>query len=166
MKMEFGRNAKVSLTAIAGLLLLIGAAIAASDTASTTASVSVNEFLSVTLTNDPVAFGSMDPGTTANANPGSGYPLTVTIGSESNVNGNVATRANTDSFTGPGSLTVDNMEWSPDGSSAWTGYTTSDATVCSGVSPGSTCDIYHRLTIPGGTTAGSYSTGITVTASS
>lgn len=156
---------------ITSLVLVSIAMAVTTDTAATSATVTVNEFLSVTLTGAPVTFPGMDPGTGPTAaDVGNGYPLTATIGSESNVNANVGTKADATDFveTTNASLTfpVSNMEWDDATIGPWTNYTTSDATVCSSVSPGSACDIYHQLTVPGGQAAGTYSVGITVTATS
>jgi len=164
MEMHMNGYITASLTVIIVILLLITMTFAASDTATTTASVNVNEFLSVTLSNAPVSFPNMDPGTTENATVGNGFPLTVTIGAESNVNANITTEANSANFAGPGTLAVSNMKWSDSETGLFTEYTTTNATVCSGVSPGSNCDIYHKLSVPGGTTAGTYTVDITVTA--
>ncbi len=152
----------VLLTSIVGVVMAVG----------TTASVTVNQFLSVTLTSgSPVAFGSMNPGATEAA---TNDPLVATIGSESNVDADVKTKADDTNFVCVSGLcTVDvdnfavsNMEWENSlVSPTWTDYTTSDATVCSSVVASGTCDIYHQLTIPSSTqAAGTYSTGITITA--
>ena len=155
------------LIGIIALILVFGVSVMASgpspQTTSTTATVTVNSFLSVSLTNAPVQFPSMDPGTTKNATVGYGFPLNATIGSESNVNPKVKTKADNASFTG-GTLAVSNMQWSPNGSSGWTNYLITDETVCASVSAGGTCNIYHQLTIPANQAAGSYSVGITITA--
>ena len=161
------KYATASLAAVMAILFLVGAAFAASDTASTSASVTVNEFLSVTLSNAPVAFPNLDPGTGPTAaNVSNGYPLTATIGSESNVDADVSTKADASDFTGPGTLAVSNMEWSDASAGTYADYTTSDATVCSSIGASVECDIYHQITIPGGQAAGSYSVGLTVTATS
>ena len=132
---------------------------------STTASVTVNTFLSVTLSNTPVTFPNMDPGTGPTAaTVGNGYPLTATIGSESNVNANVGTKANAADFTGPATLAVSNMEWSSTAGGSYADYTTSNVQVCGNVAKSGTCSIYHHITIPSLQQAGSYSVGITVTA--
>ena len=136
-------------------------------TAPTSATVTVSEFLSVTLSNAPVEFPNADPLETVSANVGKGYPLTATIGAETNVVSiYVKTSADAASFSGPATLDVSNMEWSNTESGTYTSYTTSDATVCTGLGASGTCDIYHNLTIPSGQVAGAYNVDITVTATS
>ncbi|MBU1204725.1 MAG: hypothetical protein KKE93_02335 [Nanoarchaeota archaeon] len=134
----------------------------------TTATVTVDAFLSVTFTNYPVTFPNMNPGTTQNAGASNGYPLTVTIDSVSNVNAIVKTKADAANFLGTtnASLTfpVSNMEWSITAGGTYADYLTTDATVCASVAPTSACNIYHKLTIPSAQKAGSYSVGITITA--
>ena len=143
-------------------LVLVGVVFAIE--APTTASVTVNTFLSVTLFNTPIGFVNMDPGETKNATVSTGFPLNASIGPESNVNANVTTKANNESFGGVGNFLVSNMEWSATSAFPGIDYTTSDASVCSPVTPGANCTIYHQLTIPSGQAAGSYNVGITITA--
>ena len=144
-------------------LVLVGVVMAV--TQPTTATVIVKSFLSVTLSNTPVEFSNMNPNQTSNATVSTGFPLTATIGSESNVDANVQTRANTATFIGPTPLlAVGNMEWSTTSTFPGTPYTTSDASVCGVVTAGNSCDIYHQLTIPLAQTAGSYSVDITISA--
>lgn len=146
-------------------LVLVGVVFA--DTSQVTiATVTVNTFLSVTIADDPVAFTNMNPGQTLlSATVGNGFPLTATIGAESNVNPDVGTSANAPNFVDDTkNFLVSNMKWSDTSAGTYTGYTISDATVCSGVNPGSACTIYHKLTIPNEQAAGTYSVGITISA--
>ena len=146
-------------------LVLVGVVMVQAEEASTGATVTVNEFLSVTLSNDPVIFPSMDPGAGPTSADGSnGFPLTATIGSETNVNVKVGTKAdNADFSDGSNTFSVSNMEWdNTDISFVGTDYTTSNAQVCASVAPNSACTIYHKLTIPGNQAAGTYNVGITV----
>lgn len=155
------------LAGILTLVLILGiTGIVFAATAPTSASVTVNEFISVTLDNAPVNFTSMNPGETQNASVGGGFPLNVTIGSDTNVNTNVSTRADSADFTsGSDTFPVSNMEWSATSSFPGTDYTTSDAVVCSGISiGGGTCDIYHQLSIPAAQAAGTYSVDLTISA--
>lgn len=159
---------KVLMTLISLLILtsiIVGVGIVMADTKATTATVSVNEWLSVTLSNVPIQFPSMNPGTISNATVGSGFPLNATIGSESNVNANVSTKADGANFTsGSKTFAVGNMSWSATEGGAYIAYSITDAKVCAGVSPGGTCNAYHRLTVPSAQAAGNYSVGVTVTA--
>ncbi len=171
MKIYMNRYTTAYLTLITCILLLVGSTLAITDTASTTATLTVNEFLSVTLSDAPIIFSGADPLETVNAASGNGYPLTATIGLESNVGSiDIKIKADgadlcTDYPTCVGdTLAVGNMEWSDASAGTYTPYTTLDATVCSGLSTGGVCDIYHKLTVPGAQMSGSYSVGITVTA--
>lgn len=161
------------LASVLLVLSIVGVGMGAQGTDTTTASASVNEFASVSLSNDPVQFINADPGVPKTAEVGNGYPLTATIGSETNVGSiYVKTKANGANFVcasggcevGVDSFAVGSMEWNSAASWPGTIYTVSDATVCSGKGADDTCDIYHRLTVPGATTAGTYEVGITVTA--
>lgn len=171
MKIYSNRYTTASLTAIMATLLLLGMAIAAPDaTAPTTASVTVNEFLSVTLSGAPIAFPNADPLETVNAS--TGYPLIATIGPESNAVGisikiKGATEFCTDYSTCSGStMPIGSMEWDNDAFGTGTAYTISDAVItgCTSMIANDACYIYHRLTVPTGQASGIYSTGITVTA--
>lgn len=151
------------LTSIVGLVM-------ATATAASTASVTVNTFLSVTIDDATFDFSTMDPLATAKPTED---PLVATIGAESNTDALVATKADGTDFctdypactgTDPEyKFAVSNIEWSAT-DFAGTGYTTNDATVCASVIPGATCSIYHELTIPSGQEADYYTTGITITA--
>ncbi len=134
----------------------------------------VCEILSITLSNAPVVFSNMNPGATTNANIGNEFPLTVTIDSETTVTDvSVSVKANVSDFVcdgggcniGTDKFAVSNMEWSPSSTFPGTDYTTSDATVCTGLVADDTCNIYHQLYVPAGQTAGSYGVGITIIAS-
>lgn len=173
MEMNVNKPTVAILASIMAVSLFMGAAFAVTEEVSTTASVSVGEFLSVTLNNAPVSYPSMNPGDgPISASVGNGFPLTATIGAESNVNAAVSTKAVSANFctdypTCSGdTFTVDNMEWSVASAGTYTDYSTVDASVCSSVSPGNDCEIYHRLSIPGGQNSGTYSTDVTITATS
>lgn len=172
MEIGIDKYITASMAAIVAILLLVGAVMATVPpvTAPTTATVTVNEWVSVTLSNAPVTFSSMDPGSgPINATVGNGFPLTATLGSETNVNIKIETKANATNFVHStnASLTfpVSNMKWDEATTGPWTNYTTSDAMVCTGLGASGTCNIYHQLTVPSAQAAGAYSVGITVTAS-
>lgn len=158
--------------ALAAFAVVISVAILAApgysitDSESSTAEAFVPPFLSITLSNDPVDFNITYPGTTSDATIGNGYPLTVTIGSETNVGPvTVGTRAVSTGFSdGSHSFGVSNMTWSKN-ESTWTVYSTADIEVCSGLYSSGTCNIYHRLTVPSGQASGTYSVGIVISAS-
>ena len=161
---------KLLVIALAMALALVSGVMAATQQTAT-ATVTVNAFLSVTIDEDTLAFGSLDP--LAMAKP-TDDPLVATIGPETNVGSiYIKTKANDATFncTGGGcsvgvdTFAVSSMEWSAT-DFAGTGYTQVDAEVCSGKGASDTCSIYHQLTIPSGQAAGTYSVGITITATS
>ena len=148
----------LSLVFVVGIVMAVA-------TDSTAATVSVNEFLSVTLSNTPVSFTDMNPGQTLNATLGAGFPLNATIGPESNVNADIGTKADNANFVSTSSnFPVSNMEWSATSTFPGIGYTTNDAQVCSAVTAGSDCTIFHQLTIPSNQPPEVYTVGITITA--
>ncbi|MFH1947220.1 MAG: hypothetical protein ABIJ23_03640 [Candidatus Magasanikbacteria bacterium] len=160
MKREF------ILIGILGLMLgIVGMVMAAQDTKPTSATVSINEFLSVTIDDATITFGALNPSDT-DKKP-SNDPLNATIGSETNVGSiNVKTKANAANFNATtGTFAVNNLEWDiATGAFPGTAYTISDATVCTGLIASGSCSIYHELDIPAAQTAGAYSVGITITA--
>ena len=144
-------------------LVMVNSGFGATQQQQAAATVSVKEFLSITLNNTPVGFPDMDPGTTTNASSGA---LIVEIGDESNVNVDITTRANSTTFINDSnSFAVGNMTWSID-NSTWTGYLDTPVTACNSLTYGDICDIYHRLSIPSHQAAGAYSVGIIITATS
>ncbi len=170
MEIYTNKYAAASLAAIVAALFLVGMAMADAppQTASTSASVTVDEFLSVTIDDIPITFNSMDPGETAKP---TNDPLVATIGSETNVISiNVKTKAGGTDFCidypacAGNKFAVSYLEWNSTDSFPGTGYTTSDATVCPGLIAGGTCNVYHELTIPNAQAAGSYNVSITITA--
>jgi len=156
------------LIAILGIIALMnfsGVPVSAASTNSTptSATVTINQFITVTLTNTPVTFGTMDPGAAQNA---TNNPLTVTIGSETNVDFDIAVKADNANFvSGSNTFAVSNLKWDNDLVGLGTDYTTSDANVYTGETTPGAFNIYHQLFVPSPQKAGAYSVPITVTAS-
>ena len=142
------------------LVLVVGFAMAA--TQATSATVTVNTFLSVTIDDIPITFGSLNPGD-ENKKP-TNDPLVATIGPETNVGSIfVKTKANNVDFVdGIKNFPVNNLEWDSVDTFPGVDYTTTPASVCASVVPGNTCDIFHELTIPGNQAAGPYDLAITI----
>jgi hypothetical protein len=125
----------------------------------------ITEVISFTVTDyntDGIDFGMLDPGTAdqpADGQPAQGT-ITLTIGSETNVDVNIQVKGDDFIIDGGGStITIDNVKYDldsdPSGSSAMTGsyftwYSVSAATY-------DQRDGYHWISIPGGQTAGDYS---------
>ena len=129
---------------------------------STTATVTVNEFISLTLLNVPIDFGTMNPG---EVNKEDTNPLTARIGAETNVNVNIYTKANDTLFKSEtNSFPIGNMQWAiTSGFVSPHDYTTVDNLVITGTA-GHDYLIYHRIHIPLAQQQGFYSVGITITA--
>lgn len=143
------------------VLTLVGWAIAVEQ--STSATVTVNEFISVSLTSGyPVTFGSVDPSVTTDA---TNDPLVVTVGSETNVNYNITTKTNQTNFvSGGNTFAVGAMTQSTTDEGGETAYTTTAATVYGNQAVPAAKSIYHEITVPAATPAGNYNTGIVIAA--
>lgn len=147
------------------LSILVMPAIA--DEVGKTATVHVNTYKSVTLTDpDPAGlqFASLNPG--AVKQPEFNSPsITITAAAENNAD--VAVSINGTDFAGPGGVTFDigNAYWntgSDSGSATAMSKTpASVATLHAGAIPPESVDIYHWLSIPSGQAAGDYSSTFT-----
>jgi len=170
------------LALLIALLLAAQPAISVNETQNVTASVTVNEYISVTLSNVPIEFGSVNPGSTQQADDGAandwngdslinGFPLQITVDSITNVNTNIS--LNGSDFTGPATFGVGNLSFAND----TTSYTTAmQKTFSSGNPPyadwvnipapgggaAQTRNAYFWITIPPGQTAGSYQSSVYV----
>lgn len=124
-----------------------------------TATVTVTEYINFTITDyspDGLQFGSLDPGDTDQ--PEANEPaVTLTVGSETNVNCNIQVKG-TD-FGGAGTIGITNAKWDDDSDvSGATPMTTTYVTIDSSTAGvAKTVDVWHWLSIPGGQAAGSYS---------
>lgn len=128
-----------------------------------TASVSVSEIISITLTDAGTAginFGSQTPPVTevGDSDQGSGTPaMKVNVGAETNVNVDIGIKG---AITG-GTLALSNWLYSKDfAKTGITGLTASYVGVYSSVAAGSANDFYHWLTVPDGTAGGSHTVSV------
>jgi len=145
------------------LVLVVGVAMAAE----TTATVTVNTFLSVTIDDSTLAFGNEDP--LAISKPVDD-PLVATIGPETNIGVDVRTEADAATFlclsggcaVGTDNIPISNLDWDSTDDFPGNDYTTSPAIVCADLSASSTCNIFHELTIPSNQAAGAYDLAITI----
>ncbi len=180
MEMQINKYATASLTAIIATLLLLGIAFAVE--VPTTASVTVNEFVDVTITDlgsTGITFGSFDPGTTDNvASPNPAVDITVE--SPTNIDINVYLKG-TD-WTGPAALTLaatnvrydDDADLVGDSGNALIGtlttaYPTSPGWLTVTAPSGGvavTTSVYHWLDIPAYQYAGAYTSTFTYKADS
>lgn len=159
------------LTGIIALMLVLAGVVMAGteSTMTTSATVTVNEFLSATLTSGyPVAFAGADPGVPKTATVD---PLVVTVGSETNVVYDITTKADATTFScttsaqcGTNSFAVSAMKWSKTATGGETAYTSSEAIVYDNEATPGNKPIYHDITIPSAQAAGPYSVGIIITA--
>jgi len=121
------------------------------------------EVISFTVTDydsDGIQFGAINPG---EANQpadwgGSQGAVTLTIGSETNVDVNVQLKGI--DFSGPGSISIGNVKYDDDddpggASTLATGYITW-YTVTQPLTQDHVTQVYHWISIPGGKTAGAY----------
>ena len=124
------------------------------------ASVTVKTLISATITdngNSGINFGAADPGTSdveEEAQNGVGA-VTVVIGSEVNVT-NTYVKTKCDDWSGGGLLATHGKF--ADTGTPGSGMTTSYQTVGAALAAGGTRQVYHWLTIPANTTAGTYTT--------
>ncbi|MDD5699979.1 MAG: hypothetical protein PHH00_02180 [Candidatus Nanoarchaeia archaeon] len=157
-----------------GYLFLIGFAVfvmmsgslvcATNSTAPGMATVSIGEFISLTITPGTITFGNMLPNENKTA---TNNPLMVTIGSETNVGlVNITTKANQTSFLSwDDSFYVGNMTWiNATYNCPQTPYSTTERQVYLIASYGQNYSMNHTLSIPTGQASGFYSTGIIITA--
>jgi hypothetical protein len=155
------------IISLAIALLLIATlavpAIAATED-SRTASVTVNQYMSLTITDPGAAginFGYVSGNTTDNAElaQGASGAVTLVVSSETNIPVYLQTRGNGD-FTGPGTaIPLGNSHWNSSNTTAgYTAMTTTYATVGLLAAGGGSVDVWHWLTIPNNQQAGTYST--------
>lgn len=153
------------LTGIVIIILITSTVVnAESATQGATATVSVNEFISLTISPGILNFGDMNPGQINR----DGIPLTASIGPETNVPVvHIFTRANNTNFYtvwGDHYFPVSNMKWSmTGGNNDYHDYLTANAEVTTGTA-GHDYPIYHRMYVPLGQPQGLYTAGIIITA--
>jgi len=157
------------LAVLFALFVFAQPVVSVDDTQATTATVTVNEYISVTLANVPIAFGNLNPGVTDSA--ATANPTTITVDSITNVNTNIS--LNGSDFTGPGTIGVGNLSYS-NGSVAATA--TDMVTAFSSGPPYSdwvdipapgggsaeTRNAYFWIDIPSGQTSGGYTSDVFV----
>ena len=144
---------KTILVVLASALLLLGGlgiVFAQSDTANVQVTVSVPGMVSISA--DPLGFGDIQT---------SEYGTTyLTFEVDSNNAYVVYTRADEESFTGGDTpFAVNQMVFGTSN----TPYTTSNQQIATGSAGTTPHSVQHTLTIPGGTQAGNYGVGITLT---
>jgi len=151
-------------------LVLVSFAMAALEEATAGASVTVNTFVDITLTDTNgggFAFGSDDPGTSNNAEADqSGGTPAATITREATSNVNVLVRLKGLDFTGAGTIAINNAKFDDDATVDQVTDTGLNQTRMTTAYPGSayatltsgspTLDIWFWLDIPTSQAAGAY----------
>ena len=129
------------------------------------ASVTVNEYISFTVTDAGAAginFGSLNQGTTDNpeADQGAAGAVTLTVGAETNVNCNIQTKGSGDFSDGTHTIALNNAKWDKDSDVAGaTTMATSYATIdTSTAGTAKSVDVWHWLSIPSDQYAATYTT--------
>lgn len=132
------------------------------------ASVTVNEFISFTITDNGatgINFGPVAPGTPDSpevAQTGVLGAVTLAIGAETNVDGVIETKGDADFSDGAThTIPIGNGKWhDSDDKASGTAMTTTYATVATFTAAGGamSVDVWHWLTIDSGQTAGTYTT--------
>ena len=155
---------KAILGCIIALVLVATITIPAmAETSDLTASVTVTEFASVTITDNGAAglsFGNLEPGTVMQAETSS-PSVTVTAAAENNVDMNITISGIDFSDGGTNSFGIGNAYWND---SNETGTATAMSTTAAGVAilaAGTSVDIYHWLSIPANQAAASYTSTFT-----
>ncbi len=154
-----GIKMKTYLVILASVLLVMGViGIAyAATTAPVTASVTVTGAASITVNSSTLTFSSMAEGATSAPTEN---PIGITI--DANTGYSVKAKSNAATFTGTSVVNDEQLQWATTLAGTYTGYSTVDATVASGSSPGTTHNLFHKLTIPVDTVAGAYTLGTTL----
>lgn len=125
--------------------------------------VSVNYIIDASISNVPVLFDNLNPGTSDNQPSSGGWPVIVTVHSNTNTAWNLSIKAFGD-FSGPGTIPISNLEFGNSSTNVEQPMTTSYVSPFSDwiaqpdPSSDTTRSIYFDMTVPEGTTAGDYST--------
>jgi len=120
----------------------------------------VISFTVIDYNNDGVKFGSVDPGQTDHPADwgGSEGTVTITVGSETNVD--VAVQIKGTNFSGPGTISIDNVKYDADDNPSGAGTVTTSYvtwyTVAQPLTTDNITQVYHWISIPGGKAAGAY----------
>jgi hypothetical protein len=132
----------------------------------TSASVTVNQYISATLSNIPINFGSLDPGTSNQA--ATNNPLKITVGAETNVQYNITLNGTTNFVSGGNSFSIGNLTFNSTEVPTLTSYElnveknayTNEPCPCGTAAEN---DVWHYISVPVGQVAGSYSADIKIT---
>lgn len=130
----------------------------------TQASVTVQEYISATLFNVPIDFGSLNPGT-VNQN-ATNNPMKVQVGGETNVNYNITLNGTSDFISGTNSFSISNLSFNTTQYTTLTPYELNvEKLAYSNRAPtGAPVNesIWHFISVPPGQIAGAYTASITV----
>lgn len=171
-KLKAGGLAAAIILIVAALLAISPMSLAADNaTSGTTASVSINETVSISLANTPIQFGNLDAGVNQQpAQAGNGYPLQITVKDTTNVDVNV-TLNGSDFDDGGGNtfgitnLTYSNTSTTPSKTNASATYpapTYSDWTNIQTAGSDQSVNSYFWVNVPKNQTAGTYTADVNV----
>ena len=149
----------ISVLAIAALLLASIAVPCVADTQQDLeASVTVSEYISITIADansDGINFGTLTPGTDNNTEAAQDAvtpAVTITVESDSNTNVDLEISGTDFDVT----FTIDNALYALAYDGTQAAMSTTDTEFASDLAPGATQDIWHWLDVPVGVTAGAY----------
>ena len=141
---------------------------AAEDTATSIASVTINEIVSVTLADpsaDGVNFGSVNDGTTGNPDldndSAAGYAIQVQVGSETNVNVSVNIKGEDFTNGDGGTIFISNAYFNTVNEYGVNMMDTMYQYLGSISAGGGNVDVFHWLDVPDGTAPGTYQSTFT-----
>jgi len=152
---------------ILSVMLMSGMVMAAdSKNVPTTASVTIPGYRSLTLLNDPISFGDVNPGTTNSIS--SGSQLIARIGAETNVETLVTTKSEDTTFGIP-TFPISSMTFAGTTigiePTTYATYSTDEKPACTfNAAGGGDCTIFHRLSVPYAIPAATYTADVTIIA--
>lgn len=127
----------------------------------------VSTVVDITLSNVPIEFGTVSPGTESPAITDAGFPLRITVESTTTVNVDIYIKG-TDWTFGSYTVGVENCRYDNDDNLANGGWRTLtavyDTPFYENVPPGSTVEVYFWISIPTGQWSGTYTNNIYVKA--
>jgi len=131
----------------------------------TWASVTVNEYISATLFNVSIDFGSLDPGTVNQ--PAKNNPMVVQVGGETNVNYNITLNGTSNFVGGAYSFSISNLSFNTTQYATLTPYELNVEKIAYSNRPAPVGtpvneSIWHFISVPPGQIAGTYTANITV----
>ena len=158
----------ISLAVVLALVAVMAVPAMAAEEGTLPASVSVNEVISITLTDeapDGITFGAVDQSSTGNSDQVTGgfsdTKGSVTVAVDSGTNVNVDMKISGTDFDT--SWPISNAKYSLTHTDTKVAMSTTPTVFASNVVPGGSQMLWHWLDVPSGITAGDYSSTFTYT---